>query len=199
MGAYAPAPIISADLQALIDRTIIEPTINALRNEGRSFIGCLYAGLMITNEGPKVVEFNCRFGDPETQAVLPLLEGDFLKLLYSASIGKLDKSLVKYNGGSSVCIVAASGGYPESYQKGFEINGLNALSDEKEVIVYHAGTKKSAGKIFTNGGRVLGVTSVIEQNDLKIAKEKAYLAIQNISFEGIYFRNDITDKAFKHL
>lgn len=195
MGAYSPAPLITKELQLKIEKEIIAPTIETLNKSGNKFIGCLYAGLMITESGPKVIEFNCRFGDPETQAVLPLLEGDFLELLYTAAKGKVDKTSVKYSGGCSVCVVAASGGYPDKFEKGFEINGLNLKNEN--VIIYHAGTNEKDGKIFTNGGRVLGVTSVIDSNDLIKAKKIAYESIEKISFNGIYFRKDISDKAFK--
>jgi phosphoribosylamine---glycine ligase len=195
MGAYAPAPLITPQLQNVIDTKIIQPTLNALLAEGRRFIGCLYAGIMVTAEGPKVVEFNCRFGDPETQVVLPLVEGDFAKLLYSAAEMNLDKSSVSFSGGSSVCVVAASGGYPDEFKKGYEIKGIDQINDD-DIIVFHAGVKKTDGKIVTNGGRVLGVTSVLKENDLKKAKEKAYTAVNKICFDDIYFRHDISDKAF---
>lgn len=194
MGAYSPAPLITIDLQSQIEKEIIAPTIDALNKSGNKFIGCLYAGLIITKSGPKVIEFNCRFGDPETQAVLPLLQGDLLKLLYSAADGKVDKTSVQYSGGCSVCVVAASGGYPDKFEKGFKITGLD-LNDEN-IIIYHAGTLERDGKIYTNGGRVLGVTSVIDSNDLRTAKRIAYEAIDKISFEGMYYRKDISDKAF---
>ena len=193
MGAYSPAPIITQKLLAEIDEKIIVPTLRALKNENKKFNGCLYNGLMITSAGPKVIEFNCRFGDPETQAVLPLLNGDFLELLYSAANGNLNKNAVKYNGGSAVCVVAASGGYPEAYKKGFEIKGLE--SEDEGVVVFQAGTKMQGNKITTNGGRVLGVTSVVQGDNMKLAKQKAYNALSNIYFEGIYFRKDIADKA----
>jgi phosphoribosylamine--glycine ligase len=194
MGAYSPAPLITIDLQSRIEKEIIAPTIDALNKSGNKFIGCLYAGLIITDNGPMVIEFNCRFGDPETQAVLPLLQGDLLKLLYSAADGKVDKTSVQYSGGCSVCVVAASGGYPDKFEKGFKITGLN-LNDEN-IIIYHAGTLERDGKIYTNGGRVLGVTSVIDSNDLRTAKRIAYEAIDKITFEGMYYRKDISDKAF---
>ena len=197
MGAYAPAPIVDDKLMKTIEVDIIRPVLKELKNSGNRFIGCLYAGLMIKNSIPKVVEFNCRFGDPETQVVLPIIEGDLLELLYSAAAGKLNKNAVKYSGGSSVCVVASSKGYPDRYEKGFEIKGLDQSEDE--IIVYHAGTKKLDGKIVTNGGRVLGVTSVIKNFDLKTAKEKAYEAVSKIKFEGMYFRKDIAEKAFKYL
>ena len=196
MGAYSPAPLVTKELQDRIENEIISPTLKAMSKEKKKFNGCLYCGLMINEGIPKVVEFNCRFGDPETQAVLPLLEGDFLELLYSAAIGNLNKDSVHYSGGSSVCVVAASKGYPEKYEKGFEISGLDNVNDN--IIVFHAGTKEENGKILTNGGRVLGITSLIKKNDLKSAKEKSYEALDKINYEGIYFRKDISDKAFKY-
>ncbi|MHB1688089.1 MAG: phosphoribosylamine--glycine ligase [Ignavibacteriaceae bacterium] len=192
MGAYSPAPLVTGLILEKIKEKIIEPTLSALRNEGRKFNGCLYCGIMINEDEPKVVEFNCRFGDPETQSVLPLLEGDFLKLLYSAAKGKLDEQAVKYNGGASVCVVAASKGYPDEYKSGYIISGLNEAS--KEALVFHAGTKKEGENILTNGGRVLSVTSFIPQNDLSKAKEKAYQALSKIHYDNIYYRTDISDK-----
>ena len=195
MGAYSPAPIVTPNIMEEIVVRIIAPTLKALKNDGKAFIGCLYAGLIFTDKGPKVIEFNCRFGDPETQAVLPLLKGDFLRLLHSAAEGKIDKNIISYNGGASVCVVAASSGYPDSYKKGFEIKGLDNLPDD--IIVYHAGTSEADGKIITNGGRVLGVTSVVPENDLVRAKSKAYEALEQINFENIYYRKDIADKAIR--
>ncbi|MDP2366288.1 MAG: phosphoribosylamine--glycine ligase, partial [Ignavibacteria bacterium] len=197
MGAYAPAPIVTPALLSEIEQIIIKPTLDQMRKTGNRFVGCLYAGLIITEDGPKVIEFNCRFGDPETQVVLPILEGDFLHLLYSAANGNLDKTSIKYSGGCSVCIVAASSGYPDEYKKGFEISGLE-LSDE-EIIIYHAGTKKVKEKIFTNGGRVLGITSVLKTFELIQAQKKAYDTIKKIHFNGMYYRKDIGEKAFKYL
>jgi phosphoribosylamine--glycine ligase len=195
MGAYAPAPIITKELLIEIEIKIIEPVLTQMLKTGNKFIGCLYAGLIITESGPKVIEFNCRFGDPETQVVLPILDGDFLDLLYSAANGNLNLNAVKYSGGCSVCVVASSKGYPDNFQKGFVIDGLEKIDDK--VIVYHASTKRDGQKILTNGGRVLGVTSVLKTFDLKLAQEKAYQAISKINFDGIYFRNDIADKAIK--
>jgi len=179
-------------LLSLIKEEIVSPVLKALREENKKFNGCLYCGLMITADGPKVIEFNCRFGDPETQAVLPLLDGDFLELLYTTAEGKINKNSVVNKNGAAVCVVAASKGYPDSYNKGFEINGLDKV--EKDIIVFQAGTKFSGNKIITNGGRVLGVTSIVEKNDLKLAKQKAYENLEKIYFEGMYFRNDIADK-----
>ena len=197
MGAYAPAPIITAELLSEIENRIIKPTLKQMRESGNTFNGCLYVGLMITDSGPKVIEFNCRFGDPEAQVVLPILKGDFLDLLYSAANGNLDINSVKYSGGCSVCVVASSGGYPDEYKKGFEISGLD-FSDE-EIIIYHAGTKKVNNNISTNGGRVLGITSVLKIFDLIQAQKKAYDFIQKIHFDGMYYRKDIGEKAFKFL
>ncbi|RMD50969.1 MAG: phosphoribosylamine--glycine ligase [Ignavibacteria bacterium] len=194
MGAYAPAPLVDDNLLHEIKEKIIEPTISAMAQEGIPYKGCLYCGLMITENGPKVVEFNCRFGDPETQCVLPVIEGDFLKLLYSAAAGNLDKSAVRYNGGSSVCVVAASNGYPGAYQKGFEILGLD--TDYENCMIFHAGTKKVGNVVQTNGGRVLGITSFIKENNLRKAKTIAYETLSKINFDGIYYRKDISDKAF---
>ena len=195
MGAYAPTPIITNEILEEVSVKIIAPTLETLHNEGNKFIGCLYVGLMITNEGPKVIEFNCRFGDPETQAIIPLVEGDFLRLLYSAATGELDESAVRYNGGSSVCVVAASKGYPGSFQVGYEIKGLDDIPEN--VIVYHAGTKAIAGKCVTNGGRVLNITSVLNEVDFVKAKQKAYEAISKIHFDNIYYRKDISKKVIK--
>lgn len=195
MGAYAPASVVTKQMLNEISVKIIAPTLQALKARDNPFVGCLYAGLILTSDGVKVIEFNCRFGDPETQAVLPLLKGDFLKLLYSAAEGKLDINSVSYNGGSAVCVVAASLGYPGQYQKGLEIFGLDEIPEN--TIVFHAGTKEDNGKIVTNGGRVLGITSVLEENDLQKAKNLAYEALGKIHFSNMYYRRDIADKAIK--
>ncbi|MGE5352408.1 MAG: phosphoribosylamine--glycine ligase [Acidobacteriota bacterium] len=195
MGAYAPAPVVTPEILKEVEEKIIDPVLKGMQKEGRAFSGCLYCGLMLTSEGPKVVEFNCRFGDPETQAVLPVLAGDFLKLLYSSAAGKLDKTAVKYSGGSAVCVIAASKGYPEAFEKGFEISGLDFKEDG--IIIFQAGTKKDGNKVVTSGGRVLGITAVLEKDDLQACKDKAYKALQNIRFENIYYRTDIADKGIK--
>jgi phosphoribosylamine--glycine ligase len=195
MGAYAPAPIVTPKMFEEIKSKIFYPIIKTLNKRNSTFIGCLYAGLIITDEGIKVIEFNCRFGDPETQVVLPVIKGDFLQLLYTAALGKIDKTAVQYSGGSSVCVIAASGGYPDSYKKGFEIKGLEEIP--ADIIIYHAGTREENGKIFTNGGRVLGITSILPDFNLILAKDKAYRAIERIKFENIYYRNDIADRALR--
>lgn len=193
MGAYAPAPLVTEEILKHIEDEVIIPTIKAMKSEDRKYNGCLYAGLMIKDGKPKVVEFNCRFGDPETQVVLPIIDGDLLELLYSASIGKINKDTISYNGKTSVCVVAASDGYPGSYNKGFEITGLNEIPSGAEV--FHAGTKLDNNKIVTNGGRVLAVSSIVNNSDIKEAKELAYDSLTKIQFEGIVFRTDISDKA----
>lgn len=195
MGAYAPTPLITNELEREIKIKIIKPVIDQLRKSGTPFIGCLYAGLIITSDGPKVIEFNCRFGDPETQVVLPLLEGDFVELIYSAASGQLNPNSVKYKSGSAVCVVAASKGYPDEYEKGFKISGLDI--EDPEIIIYHAGTVEKDSDILTNGGRVLGVTSVLSENNLRKARNKVYEVLRKISFENIYYRNDIALKALK--
>ncbi len=196
MGAYAPTPFVNEQNIKMISEEIIKPVLKSLNEKGCPYVGCLYCGLMLTSQGPKVVEFNCRFGDPETQVVLPLLDGDFVELLYSAANGKINKEAIKYNGGTSVSIVAVSKGYPDKYEKGFEIQGLEQVS--KNVKVYHAGTKEINGQIFTNGGRVLSITSFTEKNDLIKAKRIAYDAITKIHFDGMYYRKDISDKAIHY-
>jgi phosphoribosylamine--glycine ligase len=198
MGAYSPAPVVTDLILSAVEERIIKPVLKGMREEGRKFSGCLYAGLMITPDGPKVVEFNCRFGDPEIQAVLPLLKGDFLKLMYSSASGKIDKNAVKYSKGTAVCVVAASGGYPGKYEKGFEIKGLKDFTSE-QIIIFHAGTKEIEGKIVNAGGRVLGITAVLEENDIQKARTLAYGALQQVKFEGMYYRRDIGMKALKKI
>ena len=193
MGAYAPTPFVTEQNIELVKQEIIIPILKAMSEKGSPYIGCLYCGLMLTNRGPKVVEFNCRFGDPETQVVLPLLDGNFVELLFSAANGKINKGAVVYNGGASVCVVVSSKGYPDNYEKGFEIRGLGQVP--KQIKVFHAGTKEVNGKILTNGGRVLGITSFTEKNDLVEAKKIAYEPIAKIHFDGMYYRKDISDKA----
>ena len=193
MGAYAPAPIVTETLLERIKKEVIEPTLAGMEAEGKRYSGCLYCGLMIKDGKPRVVEFNCRFGDPETQVVLPIVSGDFLELLNSAAEGHINVNSVAYTEGAAVCVVAASGGYPDEYKKGFPILGLDKHDDD--VIVYHAGTKKEGSDIVTNGGRVLGVTAYSKQTDVKYCINKAYDAISKICFDGITYRKDIAFRA----
>lgn len=194
MGAYAPAEIITDEHLKIIEDSIVKPTLYGMKKLGIPFTGCLFCGLILTKDGPKVIEFNARFGDPETQSVLNVIDGDFLELLYSTSKGKINKDAVKYNGGSSICIVTASKGYPDEYLTGFEIFGLDHLK-ELPVIVYHAGTQLKDGTLLSNGGRVLGVTSFVPDRNFQEAIKIAYQAVSKIHYENIYFRTDIGKRA----
>jgi phosphoribosylamine--glycine ligase len=195
MGAYAPAPVLTDALRRQVEETILTPVVRGLAAEGIVYKGCLYAGLMITKEGPKVVEFNCRFGDPETQAVLPLLDSDLAEIMYACAQGKLQASMVQWKKASACCVVMASAGYPASSHKGDVISGLDKVADD--VVVFHSGTVNRAGHFMTNGGRVLGVTAV--GSDLPEAIRKAYAGVECISFPGQQIRHDIGAKGLKHL
>ncbi|MBN2089503.1 phosphoribosylamine--glycine ligase [candidate division KSB1 bacterium] len=192
MGAYAPAHIIDEKLMQEIQTTIIEPTITGMALENRPYRGLLYAGLILTKNGPKVLEYNCRFGDPETQAVLPLLKSDLLDLLIAASEGNLQNYQLEKHDLAAVCVIMAAGGYPGKYEKGQTILGLNRKFDEN-VYIFHAGTKKVKDKIVTDGGRVLGVTAWA--SDVADAIKTAYTAVGKIAFNGAYYRKDIAHKA----
>jgi len=192
MGAIVPNPFLSDTLQQEIIREIIEPTVTGLLKDGIVYRGILYAGLILTREGPRVLEFNARFGDPETQVLLPLLESDLFELLLSSAQGRLIGHEPNFRKGATCCVVLASEGYPGQYQKNKEIFGLKAFSNDKNVMVFHAGTRKENRKVYTNGGRVLGVTGV--GDNLSEAIEKAYRGVNKISFEGAYFRRDIGRK-----
>ncbi|MDP3683018.1 MAG: phosphoribosylamine--glycine ligase, partial [Ignavibacteria bacterium] len=196
MGAYAPAEIVTDELLKVIEDSIVKPTLYGMKKIGKPFAGCLFCGLILTKGGPKVIEFNARFGDPETQTVLNVMDGDFLELLYSAAKGKINKESVKYNGGASVCVVTASEGYPDEYQTGYEIFGLDHLKD-MSVHVCHAGTQLKEGTIFSNGGRVLGVTSFVTDKNYEEAIQLAYRGVAKIHYENIYFRTDIGKRALK--
>lgn len=195
MGAYAPAPVLTPELVQTVYDTILVPVVQSLAKEGITYQGCLYAGLMITADGPKVVEFNCRFGDPETQAVLPLLDGDLAQIMYACTQGTLRSDMVHWKPGSACCVIMASKGYPASSHKGDVISGLDAVDDD--VVVFHSGTKKVDGVYQTHGGRVLGVTALGE--DLKAAIDKAYANVRRISFDGQQVRSDIGAKGLRHL
>lgn len=190
MGAYAPATLIDGAMHGRIDREIIAPTLNAMRAEGHTYRGILYVGLMITETGPRVVEYNCRFGDPETQIVLPLLKSDAVDVFLALAEGTLSSCDLVYTGNAAATVVLASGGYPDKYETGFPIDGLDAAQQLHDVSVYHAGTARdSAGRIITSGGRVLSVTAL--GDTLLAAVERAYEAADLISFEGKYLRRDI--------
>ncbi|MCF8268294.1 MAG: phosphoribosylamine--glycine ligase [Ignavibacteriales bacterium] len=194
MGAYSPANNIDGALQKKIEDTIIKPAIAGLHAEGSPFSGCLYAGLMINDGEPKVVEFNCRFGDPETQVVLQNISGSFLDLLSSVAEGKIIPESVVTNSGVAVCVVLASEGYPENYSKNLPIDGLNDI-DDTDVSIFHAGTKSEGEKILTSGGRVLGVTGFDKHGNLPECIKKTYESVAKISFRGMQFRRDIAAKA----
>lgn len=195
MGAYSPAPVVTEDLMNFITREILVPIVDGMNRNGTPYKGVLYAGLMITAGGPRVLEFNVRFGDPETQPILMRLKSDLLKVLLAVCDGKLDKVDLRWDPRPAVCVVMASGGYPGDYQKGKTITGLREAGQLEDVVVFHAGTKEENGEVFTNGGRVLGVTAL--GRTIGDAKAKAYNAVGKIKFDGAYYRRDIADKALK--
>ena len=197
MGAYCPAPVMTAALKEKTVKEVLRPIVDALAKEGRPYSGCLYAGLMIKGDSVKVVEFNARFGDPETQVVLPLLESDLAEIMVACAKGTLTPDMVEWSDKAAVCVVMASGGYPASYKKGLPITGLKAANAMDGVVVFHAGTREEDGKILTNGGRVLGVTAVAD--DIPSAQQKAYDAVEKIHFEGAHFRQDIAWRALRRL
>ena len=192
MGTISPSPYYTSEIADTCMKTIFQPTIDALNAEGRTFKGCLYFGLMLTEEGPKVVEYNCRFGDPETQVVLPMLESDLFTIMKACHDGTLADVDVRWSDGACACVIEASGGYPQHYEKGYEISGLDEDGQYEVITVYHAGTKKVDGKYLTNGGRVLGITA--KGNDLPQALEKAYAAVEHITFKDMHYRHDIGRK-----
>lgn len=191
MGAYCPAPVCSPELQNQILNEILMPAVKGMEAEGRPYKGVLYAGLMITDEGPKVLEFNVRFGDPEAQPLIMMLKTDLVDIIEAVLDEKLDTVELKWRDGAAVCVVMASGGYPGSYAKGFPIYGLKNVPEGVEV--FHAGTAEKDGKIVTAGGRVLGVTAV--EKDIPSAIELAYKGVEAISFKDVHYRKDIGKKA----
>ena len=195
MGAYSPVPHISEEFISQVVKNVMEPVVRAMKAEGRLYKGVLYAGLMLTADGPSILEFNARFGDPETQVILPRLKSDLVDVMEAVVDGKLADCPVEWHAANAVCVVMASEGYPGSYPKGKVISGLDELSDLSDVVVFHAGTAKKDGRVVTSGGRVLGVTALAD--DLKAARDKAYAAVEKISFSGVQYRHDIGDKALK--
>jgi len=193
MGAYSPAPVVSGKMLDGIIKDVFRPLIDGFSKEGKFYKGVLYAGLMFTKDGPMVLEFNVRFGDPETQCIIPRLKSDLIDVMNACIDGNLDKIDLEWDGRPCICTVLASKGYPASYEKHKEISGLDEVKNMKDVLVFHAGTVCENGKIFTNGGRVLGVTGF--GSDIKLAKEATYEAIGKIKFDGVYYRTDIADKA----
>ena len=192
MGTIAPNPYYTADAAKRCMEEIFLPTVHAMNAEGRTFRGCLYFGLMLTPKGPKVIEYNCRFGDPETQVVLPLLESDLLTIMQATVNGTLEQTEVRFSKKNACCVVLASGGYPQHYETGYPISGLDEA--EKTAHVYHAGTKRDAdGTVLTGGGRVLGVTAT--GDTLEEAISQAYQAAEKISFTDLHMRRDIGQRA----
>ena len=192
MGTIAPNPFYTKEVADRCMKEIFLPTIKAMNEEGRTFKGCLYFGLMITEDGPKVIEYNCRFGDPETQVVLPLLKTDLLTIMQAVANGTLADVDVEFSDGAACCVIIASGGYPVSYEKGKEIN-LGQSEEIEDVFVYHAGTAIKDGKLVTSGGRVLGVTAIAE--NLDFAVKRAYLGAYEITFDEAFMRHDIGRRA----
>ena len=192
MGTYAPAPVMTTEMTERAVEEILKPTIAAMAKEGRPYTGCLYLGLMITSKGPKVVEFNARFGDPETQVVLPLLDGDLVEIMCACADGTLADVPIHWKDGAAVCVVLAAGGYPASYEKGHEITGI-ADAEAMGALVFHAGTAKKDDALVTNGGRVLGVVGM--GADIASAVKAAYNAVDRISFQDAYHRKDIAHRA----
>jgi phosphoribosylamine--glycine ligase len=198
MGCYAPAPLIVPSLLDEIVRAVLQPAVDGLQAEGTPYVGVLYAGLMITESGPRVLEFNCRFGDPETQVILPLLESDLLDVLEACLDGTLDQEQVHWRAGAATTVVAASEGYPASYPRGREITGLEQAASLPGVVVFHAGTGWAEnGRLVTDGGRVLAVTGI--DTDLEQSINRAYRGMREIHFQGMHFRQDIGAKAMASL
>ena len=196
MGAYAPAPVVSEEILQKVEEKILKPIIAALNAEKILYQGCLYAGLMIVDGEPKVVEFNARFGDPETQVVLPLLESDLLEIMLACVEGNLSDKKISWSKNSAVCVILASGGYPKSYKKNLPIEGIKK-AESLGAKIFHAGTKKVGDKILTSGGRVLGVT--VTEKNIRSAIEKVYKCVEVINFEDMHFRKDIAAKALKYV
>jgi phosphoribosylamine--glycine ligase len=195
MGCYAPAPIASPELMKWAMDEVLAPTVRGMAAIDRPYRGALYAGLMVTGEGPKVLEFNCRFGDPENQVIMPLLEGSMTDILGACIDGRLDEVDVGWRDGASVCVVLASGGYPGAYETGREIRGLEGLAGERDIVAFHAGTALEDGELVTSGGRVLGITSVAPS--LKEAIRTAYRGVAKVHFQGMHYRRDIGAKALR--
>ena len=195
MGTIAPSPFYTKEIAEVCMKTIFLPTIEAMNQEGRAFKGCLYFGLMLTPEGPRVVEYNCRFGDPETQVVLPLLKTDLLTIMRAVHDEKLSEVTIEWEDKACACVILASGGYPQKYHKGYEIDGLDDYGQVEGVTIYHAGTAWKDGKYYTNGGRVLGVSAV--GDTLEQALQLSYDKIKEIRFTDMHYRTDIGRKVVK--
>ena len=197
MGAYSPAPVVTERLQAQVDREILVPMVHGMKTEGALYNGILYAGIMATAGGPKVLEFNARFGDPEAQPLLIRLKTDLVEVLEATLDNRLDQVTLDWDERPAVCVVMASGGYPDKYEKGKEITGLDKADALEDVVVFHAGTRAEGGKIYTDGGRVLGVTAI--GKDIIEARDRAYAAVHAIHFHHAHWRTDIGAKAIRRM
>ena len=195
MGAYSPAPVLDEDMQKQVMETILKPTVSGMAQEGAEFRGILYAGLMMTKAGPQVLEYNVRLGDPETQPLLARLRSDLIPALVASAEGSLSKVKLEWDPRPSVCVVMAAGGYPEAYQKGKVITGLDQAARMDDVVVFHAGTKKEGQAVVTSGGRVLGVTAL--GKDIRGAVDRAYQAVEVIHFDQAHYRKDIAHRALQ--
>lgn len=189
MGTFSPSPFYTDDVKDFCEKNVFQPTIDAMKAEGRDFLGILFVGLMLTSDGPKVLEYNARFGDPETQVVLPRLKNDIVEVMEACIDGRLNEIDLDFSDESAVCVVLASDGYPEDFEKGFPIRGLDKFEGSREYYAFHAGTKLDDKKVLTNGGRVLGITAL--GKDLENARAKAYKATEWIDFDNKYMRRDI--------
>lgn len=189
MGTFSPSKYYTEAIHDICVQQIYQPSIEAMKQEGRPFTGIMFFGLMLTDNGPKLLEYNARFGDPEAQVVLPRLQTDLVDIIEHAMDGKLNEMDIQWDNQSTVCVILASGGYPIQYEKGYAISGLEHFQDHKDIIVFHAGTRLDNGKYLTNGGRVLGITATA--NDMTAAREKAYQAVDKIHFEKKHYRKDI--------
>jgi phosphoribosylamine--glycine ligase len=197
MGAYAPVPFVTEKIEKKIINRIFKRALKGMEKEGIRYRGVLYAGLMIVKDEPYVLEFNVRFGDPETQPIVTLMKSDLFPVLFNAATGNLKEEKIEWKEGASLCVIMASSGYPGEYKKGYEIKGLEEVKEGDNLVIFHAGTEFKNGKFYTSGGRVLGVTGV--GRDLKEAFEKTYSAVKKITWEGVHYRKDIGRKGLKYL
>ena len=200
MGAFAPTPTVNDELLEVVKEKIIAPTLAGMESDGNPYRGCLYVGLMLTPTGPKVIEYNCRFGDPEAQVILPLLGDDLVELALSSAQGTLPSgvSMLPF---SAVCVVLTSGGYPDAYESGKPIFGVEKLNGMDDILVFHAGTAKErkSGDLITAGGRVLGITAIGPPDDLETTVLRAYRAVEKVTFDGAYYRSDIGRKGIQRM
>ena len=196
MGAYSPAPVITDNLHSKIMKTVIDPLIKGLKRERINYRGVIYAGLMICDGKPYVLEFNCRFGDPEAQPILMRLDSDLFDMLKATTEGRLKEVRIKWKDDAAVCVVLSSKGYPGTYEKGKVIKGLDEFKGKRNTVIFHAGTRLKKGRTVTSGGRVLGVTAL--GKDIQTAKKNAYKAVEKVHFDGMHYRTDIADKAINN-